>query len=106
MKKNAHIEEQKKDSSAPNSRPAFVRIAPGAKVDGLTMVDNTAIGDADFLDNQGELKDATLEGNKHIVPNNTISKRALWKRPEIVIPTIIAIISIPWWPSIFRLLFK
>lgn len=49
-------------------RSAFIRIAHGAKIDGLTATGNTVFGDADFLDVQGELSDVALEGNRHYIP--------------------------------------
>ena len=34
------------------------------------------------------------------------SSKPWWQRPEIVVPIIIAVISIPWWPQIIRLVIK
>lgn len=53
--------------AAKSNRPAFIGIAPGAKVDSLKMKGNTLIGNADFIRNEGELKNANLKNNKHIV---------------------------------------
>jgi len=50
-----------------SNRPAFISVAPGGKIDGLRMERNTMIGNADFIRNEGELKNADLKDNKHII---------------------------------------
>ena len=52
-------------------RPSFIHIAPGAKVKGLIMDNNTMVGKGNFLDNEGELEDSTLDNNKHIIPSSS-----------------------------------
>jgi len=48
---------------------SFLHITPGAKVKGLIMDGNTMVGKGEFLNNEGELEDATLINNKHIIPS-------------------------------------
>lgn len=93
-------------------KPSFIKIVPGAKIDGLTMINNTAIGDVDFLSNEGELKNAKFKGNKHFtskfasdfIPDEKILKVHWWKKPEIIISIIIGLISIPWWSTLFNII--
>jgi len=50
-------------------KPAFIKISKGASVTGLTATDNTVIGNADFINNEGSLEDATLNGDRIFAPN-------------------------------------
>ena len=52
-----------------DTKPTFIKIAPGANVTGLEATDNTIVGDAHFIDNHGTLENAKLERNRHIIPN-------------------------------------
>jgi hypothetical protein len=56
-------------------KPSFIKIAKGAKVSGLTATDNTVIGNAYFINNEGFIEDATLERNTHITAYQTAEKR-------------------------------
>lgn len=89
-----------RESRSENQRPSFIKIASGAKVEGLSVVNNTGIGNADFINNEGELKNAILLSNKHIVSSKILDKKKWWKKPEIIIPSLLGILSIsstPFW---------
>ncbi|TAJ95202.1 MAG: hypothetical protein EPO31_02150 [Gammaproteobacteria bacterium] len=49
---------------------SFIRIGKGAKVKGLKAHDNLIRGAGDFIHNDGELEDAELKRNLHILPQN------------------------------------
>jgi len=58
-------------SDAKHSRPTFIK---ATNVKGLTMEDNTVIGDADFAD-LDNVTDVKASGNKHITPDNSEKSR-------------------------------
>jgi hypothetical protein len=62
-----HQKKMLEATKANSTQSAFVKIGAGAIVKGLKMHNNTMTGKGDFLKNEGELSDADLEGNKHIV---------------------------------------
>lgn len=75
------IVQKLKDSSVEDvseGRPSFIKIAKGAKAEGLTMVRNKMIGDADFVKNEGDIKDVLLKDNKHIVSGIQTKKSKNW----------------------------
>ncbi len=61
----------KEDEDSKHERPAFVRVTHGAAINGMDAKNNTLIGEADFLDNQGEITDAALRNNKHVIPHQS-----------------------------------
>jgi hypothetical protein len=63
-------------------RPAFIKIAKGASVKGLHITDSTVIGDADFINNEGEVEDASLKRNRHIIPPRLKPLVAAIKKPS------------------------
>ena len=79
-----------------SEKPSFVHIAYGARVKGLTMRGNKMIGGGDFIKDEGELEDATLDNNKHIIPrrknNESKSKESgiNWQKCG----TVVAIVGI------------
>jgi len=44
--------------------------------------------------------------NKKLAKEKVIVKTPSWKKPEVIIPIIIALISIPWWPTFFGYFLK
>lgn len=77
-----------------NKQTSFVNIESGAEVSGLTMRDNTFVGEGKFLNNKGKLEDATLEGNQHLAgkthPEPSILKSGLM---QVIIGLLILVLG-------------
>jgi hypothetical protein len=58
-------------TKANSNQSTFIKIDAGATVKGLKMHNNTMVGKGDFLKNEGELIDADLKGNKHVVKESS-----------------------------------
>lgn len=91
------------DATRHDKRPAFISVAEGATVNDLTAEGNTVVGEADFLRVDGKLNGAVLKKNRHIIPTSDTGQ--WWKKPEFLIPLLVAVVSIPWWPSWLHSLF-
>jgi len=63
-------------------KPTFLKIGKGAKIKNLQMDDNTIIGDANFIDNEGEIKNASLNRNRQFIPNRLKPLVAAIKKPS------------------------
>jgi len=61
---------------------SFIRISKGAKVKGLKAHDNVMRGAGDFIRNEGELEDAELERNFHILPRRVTNVVAALRHPS------------------------
>ena len=66
-----------------------------------TFIGNTFHGHDIGIKDEGE---GTFAKANEFFSMSGNTKKVWWKKPEIIIPLIIAIISIPWWPNLFKIL--
>lgn len=47
-----------------DDKPSLIKLGPGAKLTNSTVTDNTVVGNADLINNQGTIEDSEIERNK------------------------------------------
>lgn len=47
-----------------DEKPSLIKLGPGAKLTNSTVTDNTVVGNADLINNQGTIENSEIERNK------------------------------------------
>ncbi len=47
-----------------DDKPSLIKLGPGAKLTNSTVSDNTVVGNANLIDNQGAIENSTIERNE------------------------------------------
>lgn len=47
-----------------DDKPSLIKLGPGAKLTNSTVTDNTVLGNADLINNQGTIENSEIERNK------------------------------------------
>ncbi len=47
-----------------DDKPSVIKLGPGAKLTNSTVTDNTVVGNADLINNQGTIENSEIERNK------------------------------------------
>jgi hypothetical protein len=76
-------------------RPTFIKQATGGKIGKLEMDNVTVVGDADFMEMEGEIDEAVIKNTKHIIPPRLKKMAEAIKKPiaNFSIPLIVTIVG-------------
>jgi hypothetical protein len=97
LRQQKPVSSYKPEVSQENDRPSFIKIAPGASAKGLKIINSVGVGDADFINNEGELEDLDMSGTTHIVSTKKSATRwweETWVQVLFVLGALAGIIGL------------